>query len=264
MLIAISSFVCSAKEEVKVLYIGGTHSLGLFGKELDGRLRLAGVDLTTVIDGESGPYHWLKAYQPFSSSKGHWYKDSVTERRLESQRSVTKLETLIEFINPSHVIIQAEWNLFGTLRSPRRDKADNVAELRFLISQVCQVVEDGGAKAYWVLPPDSHEKRYSRELQHELAEIMIEVISGFDFDYFESARSTQYLGNFPITDGVTLTDDQYQSWSIAVTRDLLNILPKIPNKHKTEPKLISQPIPVSTPLLDPIGDELVEELTAKK
>ena len=92
---------------------------------------------------------------------------------------------------------------------------------------------------------------------------MTTSVSGFDFDYFESATVTRSIGQYPVTDGVTLPEDQYKSWSAAVAKDFIKHLQIIPKKQKTEPLFLSQPNFDPSPQLDPLGEEIVEELTAK-
>ena len=249
--------------EEKVLYLGGSHSLGSFGESLDSELRQSRLNVTTVVDGGAGPYHWLKSYQSFPCENGYWEKSSTTERRVSSIRTVPKIESLIEAYSPDYVVIQTEWNLYATLRSPRRLKSENILEVKFLINQMCKAIKNSGAKAYWILPPHSHEVRHSLQLQEELITLMIDVIEEYEFAYFDSSNVTRYTANYPENDGVTLSEHQYQSWSNKVAENLLpyiGVKPVIKNPIEiAKPIMLSDPKRNSAPQLNPLSDETSEQ-----
>lgn len=214
----------SSAEEERVLYLGGSHSLGVYGYLIDGHLRDRGLEVVSIVDGEAGPYHWLKAYQSFSCVGGYWQKSSTSEKRINSERIVPKLETMIAQHNPDVVIVQTEWNLYATLRSPRRLKQENRLEVRFLIDEMCKVIKQAGAKAYFILPPHCHEKRYSAELQAELKTLMTAVIEDYDYEFFDSGKVTRYTEKYPETDGVSYSEKQYEEWASLTLRDLSSFI----------------------------------------
>lgn len=223
--------------KVKVLYLGDSLSMGAFGETLDTNLRERGADLVTVVAGGSSPYYWLKAYQSLPSTIGYWEKTPERERRMGQIRAVPKMEALIEEHQPEYVVIQTGVNLYATLRSRRRPKSENVAEVRSLIEQMCHSVAKAGAKAYWILPPNSHERRYSPKLQFELASIMIDSIEEYGGAIFKSSQHTTYTDPYPATDGVHYSKKDSTIWANKVSADLSVFIQT--NTDRTAPVLVA-------------------------
>lgn len=207
-------------DKPKVLYLGDSLSMGAFGESLDSGLRKNGAEVVTVVAGGSSPYYWLKAYQTLPSTIGYWEKTPAKERKTGYIRAVPKMEDLIEQHQPGFVVIQTGVNLYATLRSRRRPKADNVAEVRSLIEQMSHSVAKAGAKAYWILPPQSHERRYSPKLQFELASIMMDTIREYGGAVFRSDQVTKYKDPYPATDGIHYNSKDSKIWANKVSADL--------------------------------------------
>lgn len=210
----------SQAEKTTILYLGDSLSMGAFGTTLDSGLRNQGAEVFTVVAGGASPYYWLKAYQSLPSTIGFWEKTPINERRVNYVRAVPKMEDLIEEHSPEIVVVQTGINLYATLRSRRRPKEDNVLEIRSLIDQMSHSIAKSGARAYWILPPDSHERRYSRELQNELAGIMRSVVSEYDSAVFESSQVTQFTDPYPATDGIHYGPTEAAAWATKVAADL--------------------------------------------
>src|SRR6056297_367073 len=186
-----SDFAAHAARAPRVLYLGDSLSIGAFGQTLDQSMRASGFEVHTVVAGGASPYYWLKNYQPLPCTIGFWEKSPSSERRVGYVRAVPKLEDLLESHEPNVVVVQTGINLYATLRSKRRTKADNVAEVTSLIEQMCYSIAKSGAISYWVLPPHSHEQRYPKALQDELASIMRDVVHRYEGKVFESQRVTR-------------------------------------------------------------------------
>jgi len=211
----------SQAEKTRVLYLGDSLSLGGFGKTLDSGLRSEGVELYTVIAGGASPYYWLKAYQTLPCTIGFWEKSPITERKVGYVRAVPKMEDMIEEHSPQFVVVQTGINLYATLRSRRQPKEDNILEIRTLIDQMSHSIAKAGAAAYWIMPPHSHESRYSLELQKELSDIMRSVIKEYNGEIFESSEVTRYTDPYPANDGIHFGHEQAAAWGEKVRDDLL-------------------------------------------
>jgi len=207
-----------ADERVRVLYLGDSLSIGAFGRTLDRSMRSAGFEVHTVVAGGASPYYWLDRYQPMPCTIGFWEKSPSRERRVGYVRAVPKIEDLIEQHEPNVVVVQTGINLYATLRSKRRSKEENVAEVRSLIDQMCYAVADAGALSYWVLPPDSHEERYPESLQEELESIMAEVVNEYEGEVFESQEVTEFVDPYPATDGIHYGPEEARGWAEKVSR----------------------------------------------
>jgi hypothetical protein len=229
----LSAFSCEkavavAAEKPKILYLGDSMSIGAFGQTLDTSLRTAGFDVHTVVAGGASPYYWLRNYQALPCTIGFWEKSPTTERRVGYVRAVPKLEDLMEVAKPEVVVVQTGINLYATLRSKRRSKEENVGEVRSLIEQMCASIATGGAISYWVLPPHSHEERYSRELQEELGNLMRNTVRKYDGVVFESQKVTRFVDPYPATDGIHYGPEEARGWAAKVSEhfnDFMKIAP---------------------------------------
>lgn len=208
----------AASKRPRVLYLGDSLSIGAFGKTFDQSMRASGFEVHTVVAGGASPYYWLRNYQSLPCTIGFWEKSPSSERRVGYVRAVPKLEDLISLHKPNVVVVQTGINLYATLRSKRRPKADNVAEVTSLIEQMCYSIAEAGATSYWVLPPHSHEKRYSLELQQELASIMRGVVKKYKGEVFESQEVTEFVDPYPATDGIHYGPTEARGWAQKVSK----------------------------------------------
>ncbi len=218
----------AAPSKTRILYLGDSLSIGTFGVTLDSSLRSSGFDVRTVVAGGASPYYWLKHYQSLPCTIGFWEKTDTSERRVGYVRAVPKLEDLIADSKPNVVVVQTGINLYATLRSKRRSKEENVEEVRSLIDQMCFSIAQGGALSYWVLPPQSHEERYSREIQDELAYLMRSVVEKYEGTVFESQKVTKFVDPYPATDGIHYGPEEARGWAVQVSRhfnDFMRVKP---------------------------------------
>ncbi len=225
----------------KVLYLGDSLSIGAFGTTLDSSLRSSGFEVRTVVAGGASPYYWLKNYQALPCTIGFWEKTDTSEKRVGYVRAVPKLEDLIADSKPNVVVVQTGINLYATLRSKRRTKEENVEEVRSLIDQMCFSIAQGGAISYWVLPPQSHEERYSREIQDELALLMRSVVEKYEGTVFESQKVTKFVDPYPATDGIHYGPEEARGWAVQVSRhfnDFMRVKPSV------APKTIVRALPL--------------------
>lgn len=250
----------ASQRQEKVLFLGDSFSIGAFGQTLDSRLRQTGLDVYTVVAGGASPYYWLGNYQSLPCSIGYWEKTPADEKRLGYVKAVPKIENLIEDIKPDIVVVQTGVNLYATLRSKRRPKEENVAEVRSLIDQMCYAITRTGAKGYWILPPHSHEMRYPRELQEELATLMSEVVREYNGALFESRKFTRFTDPYPSTDGIHYGKDDAQIWAERVAADFQvylringSYVGRVPEKRQPEvtSQLVSTAAAAARPALPP-------------
>ncbi|MDG2122224.1 MAG: SGNH/GDSL hydrolase family protein, partial [Verrucomicrobiales bacterium] len=136
---------------------------------------------------------------------------------------------LLDLYQPEAVIVQTGVNLYSQLRSKRRSKAGNVAEVTRLIENMCKTIKSRGASSYWIAPPQSHPDRFPVALQRELAAIMKSVVSSYGVLY-ESANVTRYIDPYPQNDGIHYGPTEATAWAKTVASQLL------PWAQDTEPK----------------------------
>lgn len=228
----------------RVLYLGDSLSIGAFGQTFDQSMRSSGFEVHTVVAGGASPYYWLKNYQSLPCTIGFWEKSPSSERRVGYVRAVPKLEDLLDSHQPHVVVVQTGINLYATLRSKRRTKSENVAEVTSLIEQMCYSIAKSGATSYWVLPPHSHERRYPMSLQDELAGIMRSVVNRYEGKVFESQEVTQFDDPYPATDGIHYGPEEARGWAQKVSlhfNDFMKVSPV-----ESAPKLV-RALPIQTP-----------------
>lgn len=262
--IAISTDEAAAK---RILFLGDSQSMGAFGKTLDHDLRSAGHEVYTYVTGGATPYYWLSIYAPMKCTIGHWEKTPTGERRT-SNIMVPKVEQLLDRYRPDAVVVQTGVNLYSTLRSKRRTKAENTAEVTRLIENMCKTIKNRGATSYWIAPPQSHPDRYPIALQRQFASILKSVVERYGFVY-ESARVTRYIDPYPQNDGIHYGATEATSWAKNVSSHLVpwaqdrrpekkgkgfNLFSIFANNDKTEaPPKPTPPVPRAVPVAKPLA-----------
>lgn len=224
----------------KVLYLGDSMSMGAFGRTLDANMRSEELEVYTYVAGGASPFYWLSRYEPISCSIGYWEKTPTLEKRVGYIRAVPKVETLLDSYKPDVVVVQTGVNLYATLRSKRREKAENIKLVETLIMDMCRAVHSKGAHSYWITPPESHPKRFSSDLQQELTTIMKRVVGGLGGRVFESADVTNWTAKYPSgSDGIHYGPDQSIDWASKVTADFRSFIERL--EEMPEPTLVMAP-----------------------
>ncbi len=246
LLALISLLPGMAAAEECVLFLGDSFSMGAFGRSLDENLRKDGLKVYTYAAGGASPYYWLSSYEPIPSSIGFWKKTPTTDQRLGYIRAVPKIEPLMDACKPDYVVIQTGVNLYATLRSKRRPKEENIAEVSSLIDDMCKAIDTRGARSYWVLPPRSHEDRYPSSLQQELSEIMTLVVKKYKGGVFESRKFTRFTDPYPATDGIHYGPEESTVWAQKTAGDFRSF-------SKIKPTLLTKnDVPRAKPVTVPM------------
>lgn len=202
----------------RVLFLGDSMSMGSFGTTLDQRLRDAGHEVHTYATGGATPYYWLKEFDTISSDIGHWVKTPDSEKRVRVVKAVPKVEDLMKKINPDVVVIQTGTNLYASLRSKRQTPAERVQTVEYMVDRMCRAVTATGRKVYWITPPDAHEKKFSRELQTQMRELMKRV-AGKHGRVFDSWSVTKFTEPYPAEDGIHYGPEDAAAWAGKVADD---------------------------------------------
>ena len=244
--ISLAGLNCFGKSKPlnKVLFLGDSQSIGAFGTTLDRSMRNAGLEVYTIVAGGASPYYWLSAYRSIPSSIGYWEKTPVGERRLRYIRAVPKLESLISKHHPDVVVIQTGINLYATLRSRRHSREENRAKVRSLIDQMCAAITKGGASSYWILPPQSHPRKYPKSLQADLRKIMEESVKHFHGEVFRSQDFTEFTDPYPASDGIHFGREDSIQWAKKVAAHFLAYMKTGPSPALTSQ--ISKVLPLQT------------------
>jgi len=146
------SFSVLAKESVihskkraqpQLLFIGDSHSVGVFGHELTKLLTesLPGVDITTVASCGSDPKWWIES-KP--TSCGFWQRRPDGSQIEEHKANTPKLEKLMHN-KPKLTIVALGSNIVLMNEDERITYTDKLMEM----------IEKKSSRCIWIGPPDS-------------------------------------------------------------------------------------------------------------
>jgi hypothetical protein len=205
-----------------VLFLGDSFSIGAFGRTFDQSLREAGFQVYTSVAGGGTPYYWLREFPSVSIDIAYWERTPETERRLSSLRAVPKVGTLMERWHPDIVVVQAGTNLYSTLRSPRNSREFNIQKVESLVAKMCRAITTGGgAKCYWITPPDASTDKYPRELQEEMLRTIRRGVGGYG-RVFNSYAVTAFPETATGSDGIHLGPAEAGRWAKSAANDFLS------------------------------------------
>jgi hypothetical protein len=143
--------VSNNQHNKNVLFIGDSHAVGLFGKELFNRLqnKYPSSELYFYAVCGSSPSWWLTGHE---TNCGYWQFDHTGYEIKTKHGATPKLQDLIQKIQPNLIIIEQGTNLI-------RYKPDDIKE------EVMQLIDfikkTTNAKIYWIGPPDA--RKHSKQ-----------------------------------------------------------------------------------------------------
>lgn len=213
----------SKSNNIRVLYLGDSLSYGAFGKQIERGLKTFGLDVYLSVTGGGSPYYWLSSHPSVSSTIGYWEKTPRHEIRKKYIKRVPKIDELIKKYKPQIVVIQAGTNLYASLRSKRRSHRHNVKEVSSLVNELCKTVSKYNVLCYWILPPDSHPKKYPESLQKEMANIIKRSANKYG-SFFDSRQYTQYTASYPKFDGIHYGPQEASKWARQVLHSFRNYI----------------------------------------
>lgn len=143
----------------RVLHIGDSHTVGIYGREMDQLMRATGAQVASYGSAGSSPSWWLKGNitrSGFYSRVEDGQVDAPADWR--TPRQTPTLPTLLKKHQPSVVIISLGANLLG---------ADG-ATIEKQVRDLAEVAKASGAKIVWVGPPDGRESKKPTSRQNAL------------------------------------------------------------------------------------------------
>lgn len=135
-------------ENTRVLHIGDSHTVGIYGREMDNLMRKTGAKVQTYGSAGSSPSWWLNGH---STKSGFYSKDD--EGKVDSPadwkapHETPKLNNLINNFKPNVIIISLGANLI---------KASG-EQIEKEVKILADIAKESGAKIIWVGPPDGRE-----------------------------------------------------------------------------------------------------------
>ncbi len=126
----------------RVLHIGDSHTVGIYGTELDRLLRAAGATVETYGSSGSAPSWWIDGH-PTTMGWVARHADGTVDApsNWKAPHPTPKLGELVATFRPSVVIISLGANL----------RPGGPTKVRELV----EIAASGGAKVFWVGPPNT-------------------------------------------------------------------------------------------------------------
>lgn len=195
----------------RILYIGDSHSAGIFGMTLNKLLRTVGAESVTSIGScGSSPSWWYptpKRTTGFPTSCGY-FEQRENGSIIESAKHLTPLfQELLTELKPTHLIIEQGPNLWSYFDEYRTVKDKNGKTIRTLksndeltldrkyavkeLAKMAKDAQNSKAKCIWVGQPDSRKKGAGGKLD-EFASFVKDAVAPFGCVYFDSLKYTKY------------------------------------------------------------------------
>ncbi len=168
--------------EDRVLHIGDSHTVGIYGQEMDKHLRSSGAKVETYGSAGSSPHWWINGQTTRSGFFGR-NQDEVTDKpaKWNDPHPTPKLNTLLERFRPNVVVFSLGANLINA--SP--------ATVEKQMREVADMAKATGTRIIWVGPPDGRESKKPTSKQNELYQTLERVAKEYG-DFIDSRPLTEY------------------------------------------------------------------------
>lgn len=167
----------------RVLHIGDSHTVGIYGREMDKLMRSTGAQVATYGSAGSSPSWWLQGTTTRSGfyARGEDGKvDSPAD--WETPRKTPKLPDLLKKHQPGVIVISLGANLINV-------KDGDIIEKQ--VKDLAEVAKASGAKILWVGPPDGRESNKPTSKQAALY-AHLQKVAGQYGTFIDSRPLTEY------------------------------------------------------------------------
>lgn len=158
----------TVKKGTKILAIGDSHSVGIYGSELDRLLRATGASVRSVGVSGSSPSWWWRGTvtkSGYVDRKVDGSKDQPKDWR--TPRATPSYAKLLQDVQPDLVIISLGANMLGASAGTiKKDCGRLISEAR-----------NAGAEVIWVGPPDARSAS-SNQTRAKFYTAMADVVNG--------------------------------------------------------------------------------------
>lgn len=169
-----------------VLHIGDSHTVGIYGKEMDNLLRKTGAKVTTVGSAGSSPSWWLNNKE---TKSGFYMKDQDgnvdSPANWKAPHVTPKLTDLIEKYHPNVIIFSLGANLVH----------ENAEVIENQVKMVAKIAKKNNTKIIWVGPPNGRSDKKPKEVQDFLYEHIQKVANEYGAEFIDSRPYTSYPDN---------------------------------------------------------------------
>ncbi|HOJ85325.1 MAG: hypothetical protein N2Z60_02215 [Elusimicrobiales bacterium] len=193
-----------------VLFIGDSHSVGPFGKELDALLRREGYKTYTYASCGSISEWWFSEKE---TKCGYFFKDETTEKKGLAEKT-PDIEKLLKEIKPDYTIIE-----LGANYKPIKNDEFIIKDISKLVDTVLKY----DSKCLWVTNPDS------RKLKEEIPRVkeLINFAINSRCEIFDSTKVTKYPEDPQIGDGLHYSNQALTPVAINWAREVFDFFKKV-------------------------------------
>lgn len=176
----------------RVLHIGDSHCMGIYGKTIDGLMRNTGATVKTEAFGGANPQWYLNGQLGVcgSYSKDENGKEVTTGA---NQKNTPLLKDMLGSYKPDVLVVSLGANMLAYSESTQRSMVTN------LLDQA----KAAGCKIVWVGPPDS--SKLSDSSNEKLYKVLQSELPKYDGVLIDSRKYTKYP---PGGDGIHYWGDE--------------------------------------------------------
>ncbi|MFN8673546.1 MAG: hypothetical protein U0457_15855 [Candidatus Sericytochromatia bacterium] len=183
-------------ENTRVLHIGDSHTVGIYGHTLDNLLRKTGAKVESLGSAGSAPSAWVDGYTnsngkkvaDFVTHSGFFKKDEqnidTSPKDWKTPTATPKANNLISEFKPNVIIFSLGANLIHA----------NEKEIEKQVKDLCEVAKSSGAKIIWVGPPNGRSDKKPKAEQDRLYEHIQKIASQYG-TFIDSRAITEYPDN---------------------------------------------------------------------
>ncbi len=163
----------------RVLHIGDSHSMGIYGKTIDGLMRDTGATVKTEAYGGANPQWFMNGQRAVcgSYSKDENGKEVSTGN---NQINTPLLSDMLKNYKPSVLVVSLGANMLAYPESTQRS----------MITSLLDQAKAAGCKIVWVGPPDS--RKLSDSSNDKLYKVLESELPKYDGVLVDSRKYTKY------------------------------------------------------------------------
>ena len=163
----------------RVLHIGDSHSMGIYGQTIDGLMRETGATVKTEAFGGANPQWFMNGQLGVcgSYSKDENGKVSTTGN---NQRNTPLLSDMLSSYKPSVLVVSLGANMVGYNESTQRS----------MITSLLDQAKAAGCQIVWVGPPDS--RKLSDSSCDKLYKVLESELPKYNGVLVDSRKYTKY------------------------------------------------------------------------
>lgn len=174
--------------DARVLHIGDSHTVGIYGQHMDKLLRETGARVETYGSAGSRPSWFVTGRNTRSGFYGK-NEEGVVDKpaKWNDPHPTPKFEELLRRFNPNVIMVSLGANLFGA--SAEQVKADVD---RLFVGANGQPLDLRGKKLIWIGPPDGRADKKPAEQQAALYRHLQAAIEPYGASFIDSRPMTEY------------------------------------------------------------------------